>query len=163
MVTGPDGAIYVCDWRTDSGGAGKLSGDGKHGRIYRITWAGTKDNPGDCRCRGMDSWAKIRRLPDDKLADALNPPDMTDRVEARKELVRRGSGSRDLVLARFVSGKYNEGGKLMALGVLQSFWNPDVEDFFRLLDQQRLRRTCAASWSRRSACTPSRKTRASRK
>jgi signal transduction histidine kinase len=29
MVTGPDGAIYVCDWRTDSGGAGKLSGDGK--------------------------------------------------------------------------------------------------------------------------------------
>ena len=45
MVTGPDGAIYVCDWRTDSGGAGKLSGDGKHGRIYRITWAGTKDSP----------------------------------------------------------------------------------------------------------------------
>ncbi len=37
MVTGPDGAIYVCDWRTDSGGAGKLSGDGEHGRIYRIT------------------------------------------------------------------------------------------------------------------------------
>ena len=45
MVTGPDGAMYVCDWRTNSGGAGKLSGDGKHGRIYRITWAGTKDAP----------------------------------------------------------------------------------------------------------------------
>ncbi|HXD85706.1 MAG TPA: HEAT repeat domain-containing protein, partial [Urbifossiella sp.] len=50
----------------------------------------------------------------------------------RKELVRRGAGSRNLVLARFVSGKYNEAGKLLALGLLQSFWNADVEDFFRL-------------------------------
>ena len=45
MVTGPDGAIYVCDWRTNSGGAGKLSGDGINGRIYRITWAGTDGQP----------------------------------------------------------------------------------------------------------------------
>src|SRR5262245_49744625 len=36
MVIGPDGAMYVCDWRTDSGGAGRLWGDGQHGRIYRI-------------------------------------------------------------------------------------------------------------------------------
>ena len=34
--------MYVCDWRTDSGGAGRLWGDGKHGRIYRVTWAGTE-------------------------------------------------------------------------------------------------------------------------
>src|SRR5262249_16901494 len=45
MVAGPDGAIYVVDWRTNSGGAGQLWGDGQHGRIYRITWAGTKDEP----------------------------------------------------------------------------------------------------------------------
>src|SRR5262249_2265241 len=43
MVVGPDGAIYVVDWRTNSGGAGKLWGDGKNGRIYRISWSGTKD------------------------------------------------------------------------------------------------------------------------
>ncbi|HXD85479.1 MAG TPA: PVC-type heme-binding CxxCH protein, partial [Urbifossiella sp.] len=91
MVTGPDGAIYVCDWRTDSGGAGKLSGDGIHGRIYRIRWAGTKETSA-IPLRGMDSWAQIRKLSDDKLADALNSADMTDRVEARKELVRRGAG-----------------------------------------------------------------------
>ena len=30
---GPDGAIYILDWRTDSGGAGKLWGDGVHGRL----------------------------------------------------------------------------------------------------------------------------------
>ncbi|MCE9562417.1 MAG: HEAT repeat domain-containing protein [Planctomycetes bacterium] len=132
MVTGPDGAIYVCDWRTDSGGAGKLSGDGKNGRIYRITWAGTKDIPALPR-RGMDSWAKIKALPDDKLVDALSLPDMTDRVEARKELVRRGEKSRDLVLKKFLSGAMEVDAKLPALGVLLAHWNADVEDICRLL------------------------------
>ncbi|HEY3787440.1 MAG TPA: PVC-type heme-binding CxxCH protein [Urbifossiella sp.] len=131
MVTGPDGAIYVCDWRTDSGGAGKLSGDGVHGRIYRIRWAGTKESPA-LPLRGMDSWARITKLSDDKLADALNSLDLTDRVEARKELVRRGESSRNVVLAKFISGKFTEEGKLPAIGLLQSFWNADVEDFFRL-------------------------------
>lgn len=131
MVTGPDGAIYVCDWRTDSGGAGKLSGDGVHGRIYRIRWAGTKDSPA-IPLRTMDAWAKIVSLPDDKVVDALNAPDLTDRVEARKELVRRGAKSRDLVLGKFVSGKFTSEGKLPALGLLMAFWNQDVEDLFRL-------------------------------
>ncbi len=131
MVTGPDGAIYVCDWRTDSGGAGKLSGDGIHGRIYRIRWAGTKDSPA-IPLRTLDSWARIAALPDSKLADVLNAPDLTDRVTARKELVRRGAQTRDVVLAKFVSGKFTAEGRLPALGLLQSFWNADVEDLFRL-------------------------------
>jgi putative heme-binding domain-containing protein len=132
MVTGPDGAIYVCDWRTDSGGAGKLSGDGVHGRIFRITWAGTKDEPAIPR-RGMDSWAKIPKMTDDQLVETLGAADLTDRVEARKELVRRGSKSRDLVLKRFVSGTLEWEARLPALGVLQAFWNGEVEDLFRLL------------------------------
>ncbi|MBA4067580.1 MAG: hypothetical protein C0501_28520 [Isosphaera sp.] len=132
MVTGPDGAVYVCDWRTDSGGAGKLSGDGKHGRVYRITWAGTKDTPALPR-RGMDAWAKLRQLPDDQLADALGLPDLTDRVEARKELVRRGPKARDLVLKKLVSGGLDGDARLPALGVLLAHWNAEVEDFCRLL------------------------------
>jgi putative membrane-bound dehydrogenase-like protein len=66
MVLGPDGAMYVVDWRTDSGGAGKLWGDGKHGRIYRITWAGTKDEPA-LPPRPMDSWAGFARMSDADL------------------------------------------------------------------------------------------------
>jgi putative membrane-bound dehydrogenase-like protein len=132
MITGPDGAIYVCDWRTDSGGAGKLSGDGVHGRVYRITWAGTKDEPALPR-RGMDSWAKITQLPDDKLVEALDLPDLTDRVTARKELVRRGPKSRDLVLRKLISGGLDGDARLPALGVLLAHWNKDVEDYCRLL------------------------------
>lgn len=132
MVTGPDGAIYVCDWRTNSGGAGKLSGDGQHGRIYRITWTGTQDSPALPR-RGMDSWAKIQQLPDDKLVEALGLPDLTDRVEARKELVRRGPKSRDLVLRKMLSGGLGGNARLPAIGVLLAHWNADVEDLCRLL------------------------------
>jgi putative heme-binding domain-containing protein len=132
MITGPDGAIYVCDWRTNSGGAGKLSGDGINGRIYRITWAGTKDKPALPR-RGMDSWAKIPKQTDAELLKTLASPDFTDRVEARKELVRRGAKARDLVLRKFVSGSLDGESRIVALGVLHANWSPEVEDLFRLL------------------------------
>lgn len=132
MITGPDGAIYVCDWRTDSGGAGKLSGDGIHGGIYRIRWVGTKEDPA-IPLRPMDSWAKVLKLDDEKLVDTLSAPDLTDRVEARKELVRRGEKSRTLVLKRFISGKFEGLARLPAMGLLEAFWNPEVEDLFRLL------------------------------
>ncbi|AMV28344.1 HEAT repeat protein [Gemmata sp. SH-PL17] len=132
MVTGPDGAIYVCDWRTNSGGAGKLSGDGTNGRIYRVTWAGTTEQPALAR-RGMDSWSKISKQSDADLLKTLAAPDLTDRVEARKELVRRGPKARDLVLKKFISGALDGDARLVALGVLQANWSPEVEDLFRLL------------------------------
>ncbi|MCS6863805.1 MAG: HEAT repeat domain-containing protein [Gemmataceae bacterium] len=132
MIVGPDGAIYVCDWRTDSGGAGKLSGDGIHGRIYRLTWVGTKDHPARPR-RGMDSWAKIRRQSDDELIATLAYPDFTDQVEARKELVRRGPTARDRVLKKFISGTLEPHARLVAMGVLAAHWNAEVENLFRLL------------------------------
>lgn len=132
MVTGPDGAVYVCDWRTNSGGAGKLSGDGINGRIYRITWNGTKDSPALPR-RGMDSWAKIKKMTDADLVKTLSAPDLTDRVEARKELVKRGPAARDLVLKKFVSGGLDGDARLVGLGVLSANWSADVEDLFRLL------------------------------
>jgi quinoprotein glucose dehydrogenase len=132
MVTGPDGAIYICDWRTNSGGAGKLSGNGEHGRIYRVTWVGTKDSPGLPR-RGMDSWAKIQKQSDEDLLKTLATPDFSDRIEARKELTRRGAKTRDLVLKKFVSGSLDGDSRLVAMGVLTANWNSDVEDLFRLL------------------------------
>jgi len=132
MVTGPDGAMYVCDWRTDSGGAGRLSGDGIHGRIYKMRWAGTTSSPA-IPLRSMDSWSKLTALPDEKLVGSLNSPNLTDRVEVRKELVRRGLKGRDLVLKQFVSGSLNPEGRLVALGALQAYWSADIEALFRLL------------------------------
>ncbi len=93
MVTGPDGAVYVVDWRTDSGGAGRLSGDGEHGRIYRITWAGDDKTPAIPR-RPMDTWAKLSPVLAGQgsfavLKTALRSPDLTVRDHAQQELLRR--------------------------------------------------------------------------
>lgn len=132
MVTGPDGAIYIVDWRTDSGGAGRLSGDGVGGRIYRLSWVGTKEHPA-LPLRGMDSWAQITRLPTEQLVDKLSAEDFSDRLVARNELVRRGPSARPAVLQKFISGGLSADGRLVALGVLQIHWNRDVEDLCRLL------------------------------
>src|SRR5436305_12170723 len=85
MVVGPDGAMYVVDWRTDSGGAGRLWGDGKNGRIYRITWAGVGDEPALPR-RAMDSWARVAKQEDEALVKALAGEDAGDRAAAMTEL-----------------------------------------------------------------------------
>ncbi len=130
MVTGPDGAIYVCDWRTDSGGAGKLWGDGVHGRVYRIRWAGTPESPA-LPLRDLDSWAKIGKRTDAELVETLGADDFTDRVEARKELVRRGARARDLVLKAFRDDTLADDARLPAMGVLQAGWDADVEAVFR--------------------------------
>lgn len=127
MIVGPDGAIYVCDWRTDSGGAGKLWGDGVHGRIYRLRWTGTEASPA-IPLRGLDTWAKLLKASDDDLFEKLGSDDMTVRVEARKELVRRGSKVRDAVLQRFVDGKWSDAARPTAFGVLAAQWSPEIAE-----------------------------------
>ena len=42
---GPDGALYVLDWRTDSGARGNSPETARPARIYRLTWSGTDADP----------------------------------------------------------------------------------------------------------------------
>jgi len=130
MVLGPDGAMYVCDWRTDSGGAGKLWGDGKNGRIYRLSWKGTKDQPA-IELRGLDSWAKIAKAGDAELLNTLESDNFSDRQRAQHEIVRRGDKHREALLGilKDVDNK-SIVARIAALGALQSFWNKDVKDAF---------------------------------
>lgn len=88
-IMGPDGAIYIADWRTDSGGAGRLWGDGEHGRIYRLTWSGIAGVPA-IEPGGLDSWAKLALGTDDELVALLDTPDFELRLRAQRELLRRG-------------------------------------------------------------------------
>ena len=100
VTLGPDGAMYVCDWRFHRKcrrGAGKLWGDGKHGRIYRVSWAGTKDKPA-LPLRGLDSWAKIAKQSGADLVKTLASANFSDRQHAQQELVRRGDKHRPQLL-----------------------------------------------------------------
>jgi putative membrane-bound dehydrogenase-like protein len=129
MVLGPDGAMYVVDWRTDSGGAGRLWGDGQHGRIYRLTWGGTKDQPA-LPLRPMDSWAKIVKQADEDLLRTLESPEASDRARAQKEIVKRGDRFRPALLKLLKDAEKPAVARFAALGALESFWNADVQEAF---------------------------------
>lgn len=146
MVLGPDGAMYICDWRTDSGGAGRLWGDGKHGRIYRVSWAGTKEDA-PLPLRGLDSWAKIGKLSDDELLDTLSSSEFSDRQRAQRELARRGQYPRLRQLLRDQSKAL--AARIAALGGLECLETRDkaplLNDLMDLLNDKEtdLRRLAA--------------------
>ena len=179
MNIGPDGAIYVCDWRTDSGGAGKIWGDGMHGRIYKLTWVGTKDSPA-IPLRDRETWAKMLlpngkacKLPD--LVEAMRSPDLTTRDLAQKELARRVKTEQQLkALKEAERGYYAEAGpfrelvlplieddepistRLSAYYLLQQNWDAEIAKvFLEGLDDKDVdvRSVCAESLGRN--CKPS--------
>lgn len=125
MVVGPDGAMYVCDWRTESGEPGELASDGKHGRIYRLTWSGTKDQPA-LPPRAMESWAKIPRLSDEELLKTLESEDHSDRQWTQRELTARGDKNRPGLLKLLAAREVLPPARFAALGALQSLWNQEV-------------------------------------
>lgn len=129
MIVGPDGAIYVCDWRTNSSGAGELAGDGKNGRIYRITWAGNDDAPAIAR-RQMNSWARFAGMMPPALIEALSSPDFTDRLKAQQQLVKKGAAVRNDLLDVLGDSKATTPARIAALGALHSLWNDDVKEEF---------------------------------
>jgi quinoprotein glucose dehydrogenase len=131
MVTGPDGAIYVCDWRTDSGGAGKLWGDGKHGRIYRMSWVGTKDQPA-IPLRAMDTWAVFANThsPMDNLIAGIRCADVTTRRLALEELILRAEKKPDDIRKLFVSLTDNKEPlptRILATSGLLAVWNEEAQ------------------------------------
>jgi quinoprotein glucose dehydrogenase len=129
MTVGPDGAMYIVDWRTDSSG-GRFSGDGTHGRIYRVTWAGTKEQAA-LPPRPRDSWLKVIRQSDDDLLKTLSSEDASDRTRAQHELVRRGQRNRAALLKLLRDGEQPLTARLAALGAVEAFWNEEVQKAFQ--------------------------------
>lgn len=126
MVLGPDGAMYVVDWRTDLSGAGRRFGDGVHGRIYRLSWSGTREQPA-LALGSMDRWAKIVKSSDGELAKALASEDASERSKAQRELIRRGEQNRPALLKLLPNGEEPLTARIAALGALESFWNAEVQ------------------------------------
>lgn len=151
-VAGPDGAIYIVDWRTDSGGAGQLSGDGQHGRIYRLRWGGTEDAPA-IALAPRDRWAKLTSAPQETLWEALESPEFEIRKRALEELLKR----EDVDRMRFVDVALdtNRPGptRAAAMGAACREYHPHVEQAlcFLLSDRSPELRRLAAEYLDRQA------------
>jgi hypothetical protein len=117
VVAGPDGSIYVVDRRTKSDRS-------EHGRIYRLTWAGTKDQPA-LPPREMDARAKIARLDDDDLIKALIANESGD--APRLELIRRGEKEHPALLKLLKDAEQPDEARIAALSALESTWNSDLQ------------------------------------
>jgi putative membrane-bound dehydrogenase-like protein len=126
MVVGPDGAIYVVDWRTDSSGVGRLWGDGVHGRIYRISWGGTGDKAA-LLLRLPQTWATIATETDEKLLGLLASEDSSIRVRAQRELMRRGETNRPALLKLLNDDNQTLPTRAAVLGVLYGCWNAEAQ------------------------------------
>ena len=134
MVTGPDGAIYVVRL------AHRLRRRRqalrrRHPRPHLPHHAGPAPKTARrSRCRGMDSWAKILKLPDDKLVETLGRPG-PDRPRRGPQGTGppRAEGARpraDEVRLRQVRRRRPA---RRASACCRRTGTPDVEDLFRLL------------------------------
>lgn len=100
---GPDGALYILDWRTDSGGAGPLAGNGKLGRIYRLTWGGTVDESARTTMP-RDRFAKLASADEPTLLANLKTGDYGLRNVSGLELLRRLRAAQDRLHRRPLVG-----------------------------------------------------------
>jgi quinoprotein glucose dehydrogenase len=131
VAVGPDGALYVCDARSAA-----PEGDGKHGRLYRLSWVGTPDEPA-IALGSMDAWARIGKMSVEELLGTLSADDFSVRQRAREELVRRAgrkevdAGKTVAALLKLVRDAQEPlAGRITTLGVLEAFWNAEVAQVF---------------------------------
>ena len=130
---------------TDSGGAGQLWGDGKHGRVYRLTWSGTQDEPA-LAPRSMDSWDAIAKMSDENLIKALRGPMPAIASRPSKHFANAGTRTGPPFLKVLARPDQVEFSRYAALGVLHSFWNDDVRKVctdLLMVGEADLRRLCA--------------------
>ena len=154
-LVGPDGAIYIVDWRTPSGGAGRVWGDSEHGRIYRLTWSGTETTPA-IAAGTLKDWKRVTSSSDDNLWSTLKTTDDFElRHRAQMELLKRGNN-----LDRFISLSMNTKAKpearAMALGAAAQLYDNTVKEMLLAVladDHPQLRRLAAETLSRNVPAT----------
>jgi quinoprotein glucose dehydrogenase len=142
-VIGADGALYVLDWRSNSGGAGRLWGDAKFGRLYRLSWEGDGKTPG--LPQKQNNWNRVLGGSALQLVAMMKGRDLDEARRAQRELVKRGQEQTDPALADAVrtpllrlmsDGEASPHARLLGLQGARQMWNDQVETaMVRALDQ----------------------------
>ena len=127
-LTGPDGSIYLCDWRCNSAGPAAAWGDGKHGRIWRLSWEGspqTPEAPAIPRAR-LDRWQQMSTATEPQLLALLENPDGDLRAHAVEALLKKGDASRAALLRIALDAKAGAEIRAAAFSGACRIWNPEV-------------------------------------
>ncbi len=128
-IQGPDGAIYLCDWRMNSAGPAAAWGDGQHGRIWRLSWEGSTlvpDAPGIAPGK-LDAWTALATDSDSVLLEHLHSTDIEMRGRAAEELIRHGEPVRAPLRKLAADAKLPPFVRASALMAVSRIWNPDVQ------------------------------------
>lgn len=134
MITGPDGAIYILDQRTSLRGVLNPGREGGDGRLYRVSWSGTKELPA-IKTRPSSSWGELLKASDEDLLKHIVSVDESLRLIARKQLIQRGEKNRKSLLALLDEVDTLDEGKIAVLGVLLSMWDEEVQEACQRLVQ----------------------------
>ncbi len=129
-VVGADGALYVLDWRSNSGGAGRLWGDGERGRLYRITWEGDGDDP--ALPLKENNWRRVKEGCDDALRSMITGRDFGEADRALRELVERRGAVAPAPTRAMLLGLMNDKAmalhaRLLGLQGARRLWDGEVE------------------------------------
>ena len=129
VALGPDGALYVLDQRGQAPDDRPAGGEGKAGRLYRVTWEGegaTGLKPGH--------WDRIVKATTDELVfKHLTSDDLPEAERALRELVDRGPGSLVHFLGWAGNAKATLATRLLGIQGARQFWCDQVETTFATL------------------------------
>ena len=126
VAIGADGALYVLDQRGPSPGDRPPGGEGKAGRLYRISWEGDKASPAPAS--KPNHWDRIAKATTEEIVFKYLPSsDHAEADRAARELLDRGPTS----LVHFLGWAANAGApaytRLLAIQGARQFWCDQVE------------------------------------
>ena len=156
---GADGAIYVLDRRGSSPTDGPPWGEGKAGRLYRITWEGEGVAPPTPTKPRPNDWKRLFQATVDQLVfNHMTSTDLLEADRALRELLDRGPTAITPCLAWAANPSAALHTRLLGIQGARQLWNDQVEGAMVALlgdPQPEVRRLAAQAlaWEPKSAQT----------
>ena len=131
---GADGAIYVLDRRGPEPGDHPPGGEGKAGRLYRISWDGEKSPPSSTPAEPPsrpNHWDRVAKATTEEVVfKYLTSKDHGEADRALRELVERGPTSLIHCLGWSTNAQAATYTRLLGIQGARQFWCDQVESSF---------------------------------
>lgn len=125
-TVGADGAVYILDQRLDASALANPWGDGKSGRIYRITWEGDGITP--ALPTKPNNWQRVFQADFHKIVfEFMAGPDLPEAERALRELIDRGPTAVGPCLGWATNAEATLTTRLLGIQGARQLWSDPVE------------------------------------